>query len=48
MILGNIYSVPGIAVGTHAERVSRRLRLTEEKGPVKVEHALGALLPERK
>ena len=48
VILGNIYSVPGIVVDTHVGRVSRRLGLTEEKDPVKVEHALGLLLPERK
>ncbi len=47
VILGNIYSVPGIVVDTHVGRVSRRLGLTEEKDPVKVEHALGALLPDR-
>ena len=47
VILGNIYSVPGIVVDTHVGRVSRRLGLTEEKNPVKVEHALGSLLPER-
>ena len=47
VILGNIYSVPGIVVDTHVGRVSRRLGLTEEKDPVKVEHALGSLLPER-
>ncbi|MGB0604808.1 MAG: endonuclease III [Candidatus Latescibacterota bacterium] len=46
VILGNIYSVPGIVVDTHVGRVSRRLELTGEKDPVKVEHALGALLPE--
>ena len=47
VILGNIYSVPGIVVDTHVGRVSRRLGLTEEKDPVKVEHALGSLLPEK-
>ena len=47
VILGNIYSVPGIVVDTHVGRVSRRLGLTEEKDPVKVEYALGSLLPER-
>ena len=47
VILGNIYSVPGIVVDTHVGRVSCRLGLTEEKDPVKVEHALGSLLPER-
>lgn len=47
VILGNIYAVPGIVVDTHVGRVSRRIGLTEEKNPVKVERALGALLPEK-
>ena len=46
VILGNIYSVPGIVVDIHVGRVSRRLELTGEKDSVKVEHALGALPPE--
>lgn len=46
VILGNIYSVPGIVVDTHVGRVSQRLGLTSEKNPVKVEMALGKLLPE--
>ena len=45
VILGNVYGVPGIVVDTHVRRVSRRLRLTAETDPVKVEMALGQLLP---
>ena len=45
VILGNIYKVPGIVVDTHVGRVSRRLELTSEKDPVKIEKALGDLLP---
>ena len=48
VILGNIHGVPGIVVDTHVGRVSRRLGLTGEEDPVKVEYALGALLPEEK
>ena len=47
VILGNMYDIPGIVVDTHVGRVSRRLGLTEEGDPVKVEHALGALLPQK-
>jgi endonuclease-3 len=47
VILGNIYDIPGIVVDTHVGRVSRRLGLTEEEDPVKVEHALGELLPKK-
>ena len=46
VILGNIHCVPGIVVDTHVGRVSHRLGLTKEKDPVKIEMALGKLLPE--
>lgn len=46
VILGNVYGVPGIVVDTHVGRVSRRLGLTAETDPVKVEMALGPLLPD--
>ena len=36
---------PGLPVDTHVQRLSHRLGLTEETDPVKIEHALGALLP---
>jgi endonuclease III len=45
VLLGNIFAVPGIVVDTHVGRVSRRLDLTQEKDAVKVERALGELLP---
>ena len=46
VILGNVYGVPGIVVDTHVGRVSRRLGLTAETDPVKVEMAWGQLLPD--
>ncbi|MEX2658423.1 MAG: endonuclease III [Acidimicrobiales bacterium] len=36
---------PGLPVDTHVLRLSGRLGLTDEVDPVKVEHALGALVP---
>jgi endonuclease-3 len=39
------FRLPGLPVDTHVGRLARRLGLTEEEDPVKVEHALGALLP---
>jgi endonuclease-3 len=39
------YGLPGLPVDTHVLRLSVRLGLTDETDPVKVEHALGALLP---
>lgn len=39
------FGLPGLPVDTHVGRLSRRLGLTTEDDPVKVEHELGALLP---
>jgi endonuclease III len=39
------FSLPGLPVDTHVGRLSRRLGLTEEDDPVKVEHELGSFLP---
>lgn len=47
VILGNAFDVPGITVDTHFGRLVRRWGWTEEEDPVKVEHAIGALI-ERK
>ncbi len=45
VVLGNAFGVPGITVDTHFGRLSRRFGWTEEEDPVKVEHAVGALIP---
>jgi endonuclease-3 len=47
VILGNSFATPGITVDTHVGRLARRLGLTAERDPVKVEFALMALLPRR-
>ncbi len=47
VVLGNAFGVPGITVDTHFGRLVRRWQWTEETDPVKVEHAVGALI-ERK
>lgn len=47
VVLGNAYGVPGITVDTHVGRLARRFGWTDEEDPVKVEHAIGALLPRR-
>jgi endonuclease-3 len=41
------FDLPGLPVDTHVLRLSVRLGLTTETDPVKVEHALGALVPGR-
>lgn len=40
VVLGEIFHVPGIIVDTHAGRLSRRMGLTENTDPVKVERDL--------
>ncbi|WP_058853473.1 endonuclease III [Nocardia jinanensis] len=47
VILGNAFGIPGITVDTHFGRLVRRWGWTTEEDPVKVEHAIGALI-ERK
>jgi endonuclease-3 len=45
VILGNAYGIPGVVVDTHVGRISRRLDLTKEDDPEKVERDLMAILP---
>ncbi|MGB7450303.1 MAG: endonuclease III [Ornithinimicrobium sp.] len=47
VVLGNAFEVPGITVETHFGRLVRRFGWTEETDPVKVEHAVGGLIPRR-
>ncbi len=48
VLLGTWFGVPGIAVDTHVKRLThRRLELTAETDPVKIELALQRLLPEK-
>jgi endonuclease-3 len=45
VVLGNAFGIPGVVVDTHVGRLSRRLGLTRETDPGKVEHALMELIP---
>ncbi|MGQ0841292.1 endonuclease III [Actinokineospora sp.] len=47
VILGNAFGVPGITVDTHFGRLVRRWEWTDLEDPVKVEHAIGALVPRK-
>jgi endonuclease-3 len=47
VILGNAFDVPGLPVDTHVARLSRRLGLTEEEDPVKIERDLTRLIPKK-
>jgi len=46
VLLAEAWGVPAIAVDTHVKRVSRRLALTAQGDPVKIEQDLKALFPE--
>lgn len=45
VIRGNIYNEPSIVVDTHVKRISRKLGLTKEEDPVKIEEDLMKVLP---
>jgi endonuclease-3 len=47
VVLGNSFGVPGITVDTHVGRLSRRLALTAQEDPVKVERDLMGLIPKK-
>lgn len=47
VVLGNAFGVPGITVDTHFGRLSRRMGWTDEEDPVKVEQAVGRLIPRK-
>lgn len=48
VVLGNVFSVPGMVVDTHVKRISRRLGWTRHEDPVKIETDLCRLLPREK
>ncbi len=45
VVLAEAFGIPGITVDTHVGRISRRLGLTDQNSPVKVEYELMELLP---
>ena len=45
VVLGSAFGIPGIVVDTHVGRLSKRLGLTRETDPVKIEYALMPILP---
>jgi endonuclease-3 len=47
VVLGNAFDIPGITVDTHFGRLARRWHWTAETDPVKVEHAVAALIPKK-
>jgi endonuclease-3 len=47
VVLGHAFGIPGITVDTHFGRLSRRFEWTTSLDPVKVEHEVGALIPQK-
>ena len=47
VVLGNAFGVPAIACDTHVIRLSRRLRLSENSDPVKLEFDLADIIPKK-
>lgn len=47
VVLGHAFDIPGITVDTHVGRLSRRMQLTVNDDPVKVEADLAQLIPRK-
>jgi endonuclease-3 len=47
VILGNAFDIPGIVTDTHVIRLSRRLGLSENSEPVKIEFDLMEIVPKK-
>lgn len=47
VVLGHAFDIPGITVDTHFGRLSRRFGWTKFDDPVKVEFAVGELIPQK-
>lgn len=45
VVLAEVWDIPAIAVDTHVKRVARRLALTDESDPVRIETDLKAVYP---
>ena len=46
VVLGAAFGIPGIVVDTHVGRISKRLGLTENSDPVKIEFDLMKIIPQ--
>ena len=47
VVLGAAFGIPGVVVDTHVGRISKRLDLTENKDPVKIEFDLMEIIPKK-
>ncbi len=49
VVLGTAYGIAsGVVVDTHVQRISRRLDLTKNTDPVKIEHDLEKIIPKER
>lgn len=46
LVLGDIYSIPGLVIDTHAIRLTNRIGLTKQKDPYKIEMDLNKIVPD--
>jgi endonuclease-3 len=47
VVLGAAFGIPGVVVDTHVARISKRLGLTQNDNPVKIEFDLMKIIPRR-
>ncbi|MFZ0484925.1 MAG: endonuclease III [Desulfobacterales bacterium] len=47
VVLGSAFNIPGIVVDTHVARISKRLGLTKNNNPVKIEYDLMEIIPRK-
>lgn len=47
VVLGHAFDIPGITVDTHFGRLSRRFGWSTSQDPIKVEHEVGELIPQK-
>ena len=47
VVLGSVFNIPGIVVDTHVTRISKRLGLTNNSNPVKIEYDLMEIIPRK-
>lgn len=47
VVLGAAFGIPGLVVDTHVARISQRLKLTLNNDPVKIEHDLMKIIPNK-
>lgn len=45
LVLGDIFGIPGLVIDTHAKRIAKRLGLTNNDDPTKVEFDLMKIIP---